>query len=324
MASWNSTIRLPKSTFPPRSVAALRPTYLKRCTDELYAWQQQHRARRAGSAFVLHDGPPYANGSLHLGHALNKILKDITNRYQLLQGRRVDYVPGWDCHGLPIEQKALEQWKREHGRHPTYDATSLGAVTIREMARKLALATVEEQKRGFKEWAVMADWGRAWKTLDRDFELRQLRVFKSMVAKGLVYRKFRPVYWSPSSRTALAEAELEYNPEHVSTAAFVKLPLVTVLDALRQFQGKEEEAIHAVIWTTTPWTLLANRAAAVHAELDYTLVRSRSHGLLLLGQSRVGPVSKAVGKEGSFQLLATVPGYWPRPTLVRARRLCRC
>ncbi|PGH28040.1 isoleucine-tRNA ligase [Polytolypa hystricis UAMH7299] len=277
--SWSSTLKLPKSTFPPRVSAADQAKYLTRCSDDLYAWQRRQRAPEK-QPFVLHDGPPYANGDLHIGHALNKILKDIICRVQLARGRRVDFVPGWDCHGLPIELKALQQQKELDQFRA---AGKVGAAAaIRKAARQLAARTVSEQMTGFRKWAVMGDWANAYKTMDKGFEMKQLEVFLRMVEKGLIYRRFKPVYWSPSSRTALAEAELEYTENHKSTAAFVKYPLTAVPEELRGYGD-----INAVIWTTTPWTLPANRAIAVSSELEYSIVKSEWHGNLLVASSRV-------------------------------------
>ena len=290
--SWASTLQLPKSLFPPRPIRADREKYLSRCTDDLYAWQRYAKNRDSPSSeksFVLQDGPPYANGSLHIGHALNKILKDITCRSQLSRGRRVEYVPGWDCHGLPIELKALQRQK-ELGN--AGEDRELGPVAVRSIARELAASTIEEQKRGFREWAVMADWDNAWKTMDKTFEMKQLGVFKSMVEKGLIYRRFKPVYWSPSSRTALAEGELEYNADHVSTSAFIKVAIQTLPLPLASKLGITGQGINALIWTTTPWTLPANKAIAVHKDLDYVLLESELHGHILIAESRVDDVTR--------------------------------
>jgi isoleucyl-tRNA synthetase len=254
--------------------------------------------------FILHDGPPYANGSLHIGHALNKILKDIICRVKVQQGesspgakshgnanlflagRRVVYVPGWDCHGLPIEIKALERHRETQNGGGVLDA-----VGVRRAARSLATKTVKEQMKGFKEWGVMADWERSWKTMDKSFEIKQLEVFQEMVKKGLIFRRFKPVYWSPSSQTALAEAELEYNEDHESTAAYVKFPFTILPQALKERLG-DYTSVSAVIWTTTPWTLPANRAIAISRELEYSVVR---HGqeLLVIAKSRLPHVTKA-------------------------------
>lgn len=294
--SWSDTLLLPKSSFPPRALLADRAKYLKRCTDELYAWQ---REQRTGPTFTLHDGPPYANGSLHVGHALNKILKDILCRYKLSQGYRVDYVPGWDCHGLPIELKAIE---RQQNSKADSSRQELDAVSIRQAARNLATDAVEEQMKAFRGWAIMADWDNAWKTMDKGFELKQLNAFKGLVKKGLIYRRFKPVYWSPSSRTALAEAELEYREDHLSTAAYVKFPLQKLLVS---DEGLDRE-VNAIIWTTTPWTLPANKAIGVHSDLDYVVVRCASHGLLLIAASRIDDVRKFLSE--SLEIVVTMSG----------------
>ncbi|KAH8429070.1 isoleucine--tRNA ligase ISM1 [Aspergillus melleus] len=279
--SWSSTLKLPKSTFPARVTPADQTKYLRRCTDDLYAWQR--RERPADRPFVLHDGPPYANGGLHVGHALNKILKDIICRMQLGKGKAVRYVPGWDCHGLPIELKALEAQKElgEANNGP------VSAAVIRKAARKLAGKAVKDQMKGFRGFAVMGDWENHWKTMDKAFEKRQLGIFREMVEKGLIYRRFKPVYWSPSTGTALAEAELEYKEDHTSTAALVKFPLVSVPPHLAQNPLLQVKDLSAVIWTTTPWTLPANAVIAVHPDLEYTIVQSETHGHLLIAQTRI-------------------------------------
>lgn len=298
--SWTSTLKLPKSSFPPRVSPTDRTKYLKRCTDDLYAWQR--RERPATNPFVLHDGPPYANGELHVGHALNKITKDIINRVQLSRGKQVRYVPGWDCHGLPIELKAL-QGLRDSGALDN----SVGAAVIRKAARTLARQTVKEQMKGFKGFGVMADWENHWKTMDREFEMRQLGIFREMVDHGLIYRKFKPVYWSPSTGTALAEAELEYKDDHVSTAALIKFPLEKIPESIGKnplLNGKE---ISVVIWTTTPWTLPANAAIAVSHDLQYVIADSETHGCLLVAQSRIEYMQKML-KEDLRVILPNVMG----------------
>ena len=284
---WKKTLQLPKASFPPRAVVADRPKYIKRCTDDLYKWQRNVLPRdRPG--FTLADGPPYANGSLHIGHALNKILKDIICRYNVSEGTRVDWIPGWDCHGLPIELKALQE--QEQGPHSSRINSAANPVSVRNAAKKLAAKTVEEQKQAFRQWGIMADWDNAWKTMDKGFEIKQLEVFKEMVKKGLIYRRFKPVYWSPSSRTALAEAELEYRDDHVSTAAYVKYPMCNAPEKLRKKLLLDMKPVSAVIWTTTPWTLPANRAIGFHKDVEYIVTESAVHGRLLFAASRLPEV----------------------------------
>ncbi|KAG8533023.1 uncharacterized protein KY384_001806 [Bacidia gigantensis] len=333
--SWKNTLNLPKTTFPPRLPigTAERATILRKCTEDLYAWQQENRK---GHAFTLHDGPPYANGDLHIGHALNKILKDITSRFHLSQGRRVNYTPGWDCHGLPIELKALggQLIKTEHEERqnvslrrkerPTASivqnvAQALGlrkyrsheteaereenaaratatALAVRKAARNLASSTVERQMKQFKQWGIMGDWSNTWKTMNKDYELKQLRVFGKMVSKGLIYRQFKPVYWSPSSKTALAEAELEYKDDHVSTAVFIKYPLWSLPSDLKLKLGEHHSGMSCVIWTTMPWTLPANKAIGFNPAVQYAIVESQKHGRLLIACNRVEEVGKQCGE----------------------------
>jgi isoleucyl-tRNA synthetase len=270
---WSTTLNLPKSSFPARASAAELQKYRQRCADELYAWQGHARQGQGHDVkeFVLHDGPPYANGSVHVGHALNKILKDLILRWELARGKRVRYRPGWDCHGLPIELKALQQ-RVEDGVGKVGKAAGLSVQEIRRRARRLAEKTIEEQEASFRDWGVMGEWDSPYKTLDVEFEVRQLEVFREMVKRGLVYRDYRPVYWSPSSRTALAEAELEYDDQHKCKAAFVKFPFLRVPRRLREC-GVDEGRLSVMIWTTTPWTLPANRAIAVGREIEYCLVK---------------------------------------------------
>lgn len=267
-----STLRLPRSKFPPRASPEALVKYTRQCSDDLYAWQLRERPATTHETFTLHDGPPYANGDLHVGHALNKITKDIICRLKLAEGKRVNYIPGWDCHGLPIELKAFEKngWERGSGIDP---------VKIRGAAKGFAAKTVEKQMKVFKSWGIMADWHNHWKTMDKEFELRQLKVFKAMTEHGLIVRRHKPVFWSPSSQTALAEAEIERG-DHTSTAAVVKFRIPAMIDGL-------VEPVHAVIWTTTPWTLPANQAIAINRKIKYVLVRSKSHGLLVVALSRV-------------------------------------
>ena len=296
--SWSSTLRLPRSTFPARASAAAQTALAARCSDDLYAWQRRHRP--ATAPFVLHDGPPYANGDLHVGHALNKILKDVVCRFQLAQGRRVDYVPGWDCHGLPIELKALQSggkgaWKgNDHAG-------------VRTAARRVAAAAVKQQEAAFRQWGVMADWDAAWTTMDPAFEMRQLAVFRDMAKHGLIYRRFKPVYWSPSSATALAEAELEYRDDHKSTAAFVKFPVVRLPSSLGT-NPRIKADLGAAIWTTTPWTLPANKAIAVQADMLYAVVESSAHGQLLVAESRISHVSQHSGDEPLDIVVGSIRG----------------
>ena len=211
----------------------------------------------------------------------------------------MDWVPGWDCHGLPIEQKALQQGGKDIWQT---EGQTLSPLKVRGLARTLAANAVEAQKASFRKWGIMADWENAWKTMDKEFELKQLEVFKNFVSRGLISRRFKPVWWSPSSRTALAESELEYREDHVSHSAFVKFPILNIPTLTPAKFGN----ISAVIWTTTPWTLPANKAIGVHSRLEYCVAASQRHGNLLIASSRLEAVQKAC-KEG-LNVVATVRG----------------
>ncbi|KAF9427827.1 hypothetical protein BGZ94_004081 [Podila epigama] len=261
---FSSTLLLPKTDFPLRADPANREAaFRKRCTTDLYHWQRENNP---GELFVLHDGPPYANGRLHLGHALNKLIKDFVNRHKVMRGFKVDYRPGWDCHGLPIELKALAELK-------AVDRTKLSPIQVREVAQASARAAVAVQKQEFLSYGVMGDFENGYLTMDKDFETRQLKVFYEMMDKGLIYRANKPVYWSPSSQTALAESELEYKDDHKSRSAWVGFLMEKPSSALSKILPPSA-SVQAVVWTTTPWTLPANRCVAVNPKLSYTLFRA--------------------------------------------------
>lgn len=284
--SFAKTLCLPKTEFANRSGNNKAIEDLtKRVADDVYAWQIRSSDLKVSSVF--HDGPPYANASLHLGHALNKITKDIINRFNLLQGKKIHYRPGWDCHGLPIELKALQTLSEKAKKDV---ATVLSPSEIRSIARDHALAAIEDQKKSFRRYAVMGDWENYYATIQTDYEVRQLQVFKEMLHKGFISRKNKPVYWGTETRTALAEAELEYNESHRSHAATVKFPVGEIGESLRAILAEKcpevlDGTLSALIWTTTPWTLVTNRAVAVNVEMDYTILKSPEHGYLLVATS---------------------------------------
>ncbi|KAL8382479.1 hypothetical protein RB595_006319 [Gaeumannomyces hyphopodioides] len=298
---WALTLRLPKSTFPPRPDPGLRQRFIRKCADDLYRWQALHRP--ATRPFVLHDGPPYANGDLHVGHALNKLLKDMILRVKIQQGYRVHYRPGWDCHGLPIELKALTSFHKassDGAREPTALPQNLEPARVRKLAHNLAARTVVAQMREFRSFGVMADWDAHWTTMQPAYIVGQLRLFRRMAARGLIQRRHKPVYWSPSSRTALAEAELEYNENHQSTAAYVKLPVCDAGGG--RLAGIDR--LKLVIWTTTPWTLPANQAVAVHDDLTYMVVKLGGDALVI-GEDALERITAACSLEEAPEVLVS-------------------
>ncbi|XP_010547028.1 PREDICTED: isoleucine--tRNA ligase, chloroplastic/mitochondrial [Tarenaya hassleriana] len=264
---YKHTVDLPKTGFGMRANSLVREPEIQKLWDDNQVFKRVSDKNNGGS-FILHDGPPYANGDLHMGHALNKILKDIINRYKLLQNYRVQYVPGWDCHGLPIELKVLQSLDQESRKELT-------PVKLRAKAAKFAKSTVKTQMASFKRYGVWADWNNPYLTLDPEYEAAQIEVFGQMALQGYIYRGRKPVHWSPSSRTALAEAELEYPEGHVSRSIYVLFKLVSGAKTglLEEFFPN----LSVAIWTTTPWTVPANAAVAVNAKLQYSVVEVQSY-----------------------------------------------
>jgi isoleucyl-tRNA synthetase len=248
---YKDTLNLPRTDFAMRAdLVAREPERLKKW-EAAHLYAQIQAARQDGEKFVLHDGPPFANGDVHVGTALNKILKDIIVKYQTLRGKSAPYIPGWDCHGLPIEFKVSQDMRKAGD-------TSADAATIRKACEAYAHKYIDLQRTQFKRLGILGDWDNPYLTLNKEYEADELRLFADIVAKGFVYRGKKPVYWSIPCRTALAEAEVEYQ-DHVSQSVFVKFPVV----------GQPNTFI--VIWTTTPWTLPANLAVAYNEKLQYVV-----------------------------------------------------
>ena len=267
---------LPETPFSQRANAITREPEIQEFWRErnLYKKLSEAAEKTGAERYVLHDGPPYANGDLHCGHALNKILKDFINRSKVLSGKQVHYIPGWDCHGLPIELKVLQNMKSK-------ERDGLTPVTLREKAATFAKETVEKQSKSFQRYGIFGDFGTPYLTLQPEFEAAQIKVFGEMFKKGHIFRGRKPVHWSPSSRTALAEAELEYPEGHVSKSIYVAFEVREPSEALKDYHSKEEP-LKVAIWTTTPWTIPANMAVAVNPALSYSVVKHAKTGKLLV------------------------------------------
>lgn len=255
------TLLLPKTAFSPKIPKGQeRKDLIEKSGKSLYLWQQKRPDYP--KEFTLHDGPPYANGDLHLGHSLNKILKDIINRFELLyNGLKVNYRPGWDCHGLPIEMKAIQ------------DAGKLSAAKTRRLCRELASGMIDKQRKQFLDFGIMADFDTPYVTMTHTYETAQLRIFLKLFENGLLSRQLKPVWWGCETQTALAEAELEYNANHQSVAIYVKFPLAPS-ELVQRLGGN----VHLLIWTSTPWTIPANKAICVNSDLEYTLLERFESG----------------------------------------------
>jgi isoleucyl-tRNA synthetase len=258
------TVLVPKQedTLPMRAnLREAEPNRLRKWTE--LGLEEKIRERRAGSPkYVLHDGPPYANGNIHLGHAVNKILKDVVVRHRTMKGLDVTYVPGWDCHGLPVEQRALRRLGDRMG--------SATPIEVREICADEAAKWIDVQREEFKRLLVGGQWDKPYATMAPEFEVGILQAFRAIVERGLVYRDLRPVYWDPIYRTALAEAEIEYQTRR-DPSIYVAMPLVkpTAIKGLTLPPGTA-----LVIWTTTPWTLPGNVAVALGPSIEYCLIES--------------------------------------------------
>lgn len=275
--AYASTILLPETPFSQRANAKNREPEIQQFWKDTNLYQKlSDAAEEAGAErFVLHDGPPYANGDLHIGHALNKLLKDFINRKQVLNGKQVHYVPGWDCHGLPIELKVLQTIKSK-------ERQKLTPIDLRKKAAEFAKETVGKQSESFQRYGVMGDFDKPYMTLQPEFEAAQIGVFGEMFKKGFIFRGRKPVHWSPSSKTALAEAELEYPEGHVSKSIYVGFEVDEPSEQLKEFHGEGSDALKVAIWTTTPWTMPANLAVAVNPDLEYSVVEHEKTGRLLV------------------------------------------
>ncbi len=262
---YGKTLNLPKTSFQMRAnLPNKEPLTIKQWEKEgIY----QKSLENKGEHFILHDGPPYANGNIHIGHALNKILKDIILKYKRLQGYNAPYVPGWDTHGLPIELKVSEELGDK--------VKDMSPLKIREKCTKYAKKWVNTQKEQFKRLGILGEWDNPYLTLNPEYEAKQLEVFGELYKNGYIFKGLKPIYWSPATETALAEAEIEYR-DHISPSIYVKMEANP--DLLEKL-GVDEASM--VIWTTTPWTLPANVAIALHAEFEYGLYKTAKGNLVL-------------------------------------------
>src|SRR6202045_4382671 len=272
--NYKDTLNLPRTDFPMKASLSQREPELLKVWEETRLYDQVQKAREDRPLFVLHDGPPFANGDVHMGTALNKILKDFVVKSQSMLGKRAPYLPGWDCHGLPIEYKVVKE------------SRGLSPLEVRRKSEAFARKYIDIQRSQFKRLGVLGEWENPYLTMDPKYEAVILRVFAVFVEKDLVYQSQKPVFWSTGAQTALAEAEVEYQ-ERDDTAVYVKFPIVT-----GDLAGKASIAI----WTTTPWTLPANLAIAVDPDELYVVQEFR----------RVGQVSNLPFEDRNLESYATL------------------
>jgi isoleucyl-tRNA synthetase len=309
---YRPTVFLPKTDFPMRGgLPTLEPKLVERW-QRMRLYDKLRAAAKGREKFVLHDGPPYANGDLHLGHALNKILKDVINRAQQMLGKDAPYVPGWDCHGLPIEWIVEEKYR---ARKQSKDSVPIAQ--FRQECRDFAAHWVEEQKKQFQRLGVIGDWDHPYTTMSFDAEAQIVRELGKFLCNGGLYKGAKPVLWSVVEQTALAEAEVEYH-DHRSNTVWVRFAIV-------QPSQPALAGASAVIWTTTPWTLPGNRAIAYGGELEYAVLRvdavgEKSHARpgerLLVAVPLIEETAKQAGIE-AHTVEARLPGTALAGTVAR-------
>ena len=294
---YSKTLNLPSTDF------AMRAELPKREPDMLKGWQEQDlykllMEKNAGKPkFVLHDGPPYANGEIHIGHALNKILKDMIVRYKNMSGYCAPYVPGWDCHGLPAESAIIKQTKLDRG--------SLSVSDFRNKCKDFVLTYVDKQREGFKRLGVVGDWENPYLTLKPEFEAKQIEVFGEMAKKGYIYKGMKPVYWCAYDETALAEAEIEY-ADDPCTSIYVKFEVIYDFGGkIKNIAGMPEK-VYFVIWTTTTWTLPGNLGICLNADFNYSVVKVGNEAYIV-AEDLLGAVMKDAGIE-EYEVIATFKG----------------
>ncbi len=286
---YKDTLQMPKTDFEMRGNLAKKEPGIQQKWQDIHLYEQMKEQRKDAKPFVLHDGPPYANGDIHLGHALNKILKDVINRAKYMDGYRIEYIPGWDTHGLPIETAVTKAG---------YDRKKMGIAEFRKVCHEYALEQVEKQKKGFLAVGSIGDYDHPYITLQKEFEAKQIDIFGKMAIDGLIYKGLKPVYWSPSSETALAEAEVEYKD--------MKTPTIFVKFKVRDGKGILDDDTYFVIWTTTPWTVPANQAISLNPRMSYALVQT-DKGKLVMLEELVNQLCPEFGCE-TFEIVKTFKG----------------
>ena len=263
MSEYKDTVFLPKTTFSMRAGLPKKEPEILKFWQDIDIYSKLRSARKGRELFVLHDGPPYANGNLHIGHALNKILKDIINRSQSMLGKDANYVPGWDCHGLPIEWKIEENYRKKKK-----NKDEIPIIDFRKECREFADKWMKIQSEEFERLGVCGDWKDPYSTMKFESEAKIMSEIGKFLMNGGLYRGVKPVMWSTVEKTALAEAEIEYH-EHRSTTIYVRFPV-------NKTEIEDLKNSNIIIWTTTPWTIPGNRAVAYKADLKYLLIEVSS------------------------------------------------
>ena len=292
---YKSTLNMTKSGFPMRAGLPKREPEMLKHWEELDLYNELLKKNEGKPLFNLHDGPPFSNGALHMGHALNKSIKDFITRSYAMRGYYTPYIPGWDNHGMPIESAIIKQNKLNH--------KAMSVAEFRSACQEFADHYIDVQREGFKRMGVVGDWEHPYKTMDPGFEAQEVRVFGKMYQNGHIYKGLKPVYWCPHDETALAEAEIEYQDDPCTTV-YVKFPMH---DDLGKLSGVDHDKLFFVIWTTTIWTLPGNLAIALHPDESYALVKVPSGDVFIMAEALTEKVMGIGGYE-SYEIVETHPG----------------
>ena len=292
---YKNTIITPKTSFPMKAGLPNREPGMLENWEKLDVYQAMLEKNKDCKPFVLHDGPPFSNGDIHMGHALNKTLKDFIVRSHAMQGYYTPYVPGWDNHGMPIESAIIKKNKLNRKAMPVPE--------FRSACEEFAENYIQRQMAGFKRLGVIGDWEHPYRTMDRKFEAEEIKIFGAMYRKGYIYKGLKPVYWCPKDETALAEAEIEYQDDPC-TSVYVKFPMKDDLGKLSQF---DLSRTFFVIWTTTIWTLPGNMGICLHPRDGYVLVKADNGETYIMAEALMEKVMKIGGFE-TYEVLATYPG----------------
>ena len=294
---FNATLNLPKTDFPMRAGLPKREPEMLRRWEEEHLYEEMLKKNEGKPRFSLHDGPPFSNGNIHMGHALNKSIKDFIVRSYAMRGYYTPYIPGWDNHGMPIESAIIKEQKLNH--------KAMSVADFRSACEAYALKYVGIQREGFKRLGVVGDWDHPYLTMDKGFEADEIRIFGRMYRNGHIYKGLKPVYWCPKDETALAEAEIEYQDDPVTTV-YVRFPMK---DDLGKLSHLELSRLSFVIWTTTIWTLPGNLAIALNPVEEYAVVRVPDGEMFIMAQALCDKVMH-IGGFDEYEIVETHPGLF--------------
>ena len=294
---YKSTLNMTKSGFPMRAGLPKREPEMLKHWDELDLYNELLKKNEGKPLFNLHDGPPFSNGALHMGHALNKSIKDFITRSYAMRGYYTPYIPGWDNHGMPIESAIIKQNKLNH--------KAMSVAEFRSACHEFADHYIDVQRDGFKRMGVVGDWEHPYKTMDPGFEAQEVRVFGKMYQNGHIYKGLKPVYWCAHDETALAEAEIEYKDDPCTTV-YVKFPMN---DDLGKLSHLDRSKLFFVIWTTTIWTLPGNLAIALHPDESYAVVKAPNGEMYIMAEALIEKVM-GIGGFDSYEVVEIHPGYF--------------